>query len=337
MCTVIRPLRLARNWSYLQSTVAIGVLACTFLTTACAGSASSTPQAGTLVGRHEEVILQPFIGGGGGGWCVTTLRRSAPGMCPSYRMPVFRGPIIIENWSGESSSTKVPVDEAVILTTGEVAAVSLEGSTPIATYAESALPNHMRAVVVDLRGGSGERVLGVEAPLPFPRTHFAALNPRGEVIQETHTPGPPFEFRLPSQSWKQPTRAPSRICSLKVEHLPNLKLVGGQTVIVVRPHIDIRGREFISCLHASYLLDGWPLEVDVLLDAEHPGLTPARPPAIQPLAKHPGIFQEPGTQGETLARRIPGAWLLVSKGEGLKQRLAVVKDLHVMLHLETKM
>jgi hypothetical protein len=71
---------------------------------------------------------------------------------------------------------------------------------------------------------------------------------------------------------------------------------------------------------------------NVLLDAAHPGSTPALLPAMQPLAGHPGVFRGPGVEGETIARRIPGAWLLVAKGKGLQQRLLVLSHIHVSVH-----
>ena len=100
----------------------------------------------------------------------------------------------------------------------------------------------------------------------------------------------------------------------------------------VRPHPNVRGREFVDCLRANYLLDNWPIEANVLLDAAHPGSVPALLPAMPPLARHPGVFQGPGGEGETVARRIPNAWLLVSKGKGLEQRLKVLEHLRATFH-----
>ena len=119
------------------------------------------------------------------------------------------------------------------------------------------------------------------------------------------------------------------VCRLEKEGLPGLVFEGGGLMSEIRPHRDIRGREFVGCVHANYLLDNWPLKADVLLDAEHPGSTPAGLPLMRRLAGRPGISQGPGAVGELVARRIPGAWILVWEGEGEDQRLRVPEHLRV--------
>jgi hypothetical protein len=101
----------------------------------------------------------------------------------------------------------------------------------------------------------------------------------------------------------------------------------------VRPHKNVRGREFVDCVQVSYLFGGWPLEVNVLLDGAHPGATPAPLPALRALVGHRGVFEGPGLEAETVARRIPGAWILVARGESLKQRLAALEHLSITLRL----
>jgi hypothetical protein len=41
----------------------------------------------------------------------------------------------------------------MVLTTSEVAAVSLEGRAPVATRASPLLPGHLRGVIIELRRG----------------------------------------------------------------------------------------------------------------------------------------------------------------------------------------
>jgi hypothetical protein len=101
----------------------------------------------------------------------------------------------------------------------------------------------------------------------------------------------------------------------------------------VRPHADVRGREFVGCVDTSYLLDGWPIEASVLLDAEHPGPSPAALPGVRPLRGHAGMFHGPGVEGEAVARRISGGWLVVDKGENLVQRLALLEHLRATVHV----
>jgi hypothetical protein len=312
---------------------------------ACAGFGGEARTGATrnrLVASHEEVVLLPSTGAGEGGWCMTT---NAGGGCPTFHLPVFQGPIVVESWSGREiyiMHDKAPLSEAVreatLLTTSEVVAVSLEGGAPIATQAESALPGNLRGVVVERRGESNGRVRGLfgtrmPAPLPFPRSRFIALNAKGEPIPQTRAPGPPLEFHVARQSWGPSRRAPRGVCGLVVRSLAGLVFKGGAVMTAVRPHLDVRGREFVDCVSASYLLNNWPLTADVLLDAAHPGVTPAPLPDMRPLAGHPMIFQAPGVEGETVARRLPGAWLVVAKGKGLPQRLTLLEHLRAMIHI----
>jgi hypothetical protein len=324
-----------------QGVVVAAIVLCIFLLEACEESAGGASQAHvshiTQVASHEEVLLIPVSGAGGGGWCVTTRRTGGSGACPTSHLPArlgpFLGPIVIEDWSGRSSTSEGPVNEAVILTTSEVGAVSLEGRAPVTTRAEVVLPDHLRAAVIELRGGAGRGTLGIAAPPPFPRSHFTALNSKGEEIPQTHAPGPPLEFQVPSQTWGRSQRTPRGVCGLEPRGIEGLLFEGGGVMTVVRPHANIRGREFVDCVDTTYLLDNWPLEADVLLDAAHPGSTPAPLPAMLPLTGHPGVFRGPGVEGEMLVRRIPGAWLVVTKGEGLQQRLTLLEHLRATVHL----
>ncbi len=291
---------------------------------------------------HEKVLLLPSTGAGDGGWCVTT---KAGDGCSTFHLPVFQGPIVIEDWSGlrihivrGNSSSSEAVRGATLLTTSEVAAVSLEGDAPIAVHAEAALPDNLRAVVVELRGESSqnERSLfgtKIPVPLPLPRSRFTGLNAKGEPILQTRAPGPPFEFHVVSRSWGRSQREPKGVCSLVARGLVGLVFGGGGVMTAVRPHRDVRGREFVDCVSVSYLLDNRPLAADVLLDAARPGATPAPLPEMKQLAKHPGVFQAPGVEGETVARRLPGAWLVIAKGKGLPQRLTLLEHLRATIHL----
>jgi len=95
------------------------------------------------------------------------------------------------------------------------------------------------------------------------------------------------------------------------------------------------GRGFLSCASASYSLAGWPLLATVLVSASHPGAPPPNLPALKPIPGHPGLFEAPGAAGEEgtlFARRVPGAWLVVSRAKAA-QRLALLDRLRVVLDL----
>jgi hypothetical protein len=75
----------------------------------------------------------------------------------------------------------------------------------------------------------------------------------------------------------------------------------------------------------------------VLLDAAHPGVTPALLPGMKPVPGYPGIVKAPSSGGELVAHSIPSAWLVVeATGEGrsaLQRPLRVLEHLRATIHL----
>jgi hypothetical protein len=312
----------------------MAVVASLLAATGCGGLAavgSQTGARGHQEASRESVILAPNLGAGEGGWCVTTARGA--GACPSAGMPVLRGPIIVEVWGGQGSSfgsgRAMPVasiGEGMVLTSSDVAAVSFAGGTPIPTHAESSLPDHLRGAILNIRSASSGGV-----PIAVTSARFIALNADGQPMPETRSPGPRLQFHFPSQRLGHSADSETGVCSVDATGISGSVFEGGAVMTALKPHTDVRGKEFVDCLQASYRVEGWPLEVDVLLDAAHPGSTPATLPVAQPLAGHHGVFVGPGLEAESLARRVSGGWLLVSKGKDLGQRLAVLEHLYVSI------
>lgn len=317
-----------------QGWTAALVSICMLAAIVCAACSGITSHAGassdpvTLVTGHEDVILLPQLGAGKGGWCVTTIATTG---CSTLRRPVLLGPVLVEIWSGQSSTSEAPARKGLVLATSEVASISLDGSAPIAVRPGSALPDDLRGAVVELRGGSGRHVLGIAAPPPLPRSHFIGLTASGQPIPQSRVPGPPLEFEVPSRSWEGSASPPHGVCSISSTRLAGLVSTGGGVMTTVRSHPDVRGREFVDCARVSYLLAGWPLKANLLLDAAHPGATPSQLPEIRALAGHPGVFVAPGVEGEMLVRLIPGAWLSVGEGEDVSQRLLLLEHLRAAI------
>jgi hypothetical protein len=284
----------------------------------------------TQVAPGNEVVLQPTLEAGEGGWCLTVVGGAG---CPTLDMPTQGTPIIIENWSGKSSSSKGPVREGIALTTEGVAAVSFEGRLPVATQAQPGLPDHLRSVLVELRGGTGLRVLGGNAGPALSRAHFKALNSKDEPILQSRAPGATLEFYFPSQNVGTVQAALKGVCRIVAKNVPGLLYEGGMVMVMVRPHRDVYGKEFVSCIRTSYLLDNWPLTAVVLLDAARPGTIPASLPTFHRLMGHAGIFEGFTLEGEAVARRIPGGWLIVAKGKDLEQRLTFLEHLRPKVNL----
>jgi hypothetical protein len=228
------------------------------------------------------------------------------------------------------------VDIGFVLTTSKVAAVSIDGGRAIRTRAESALPDNLRAAVVELRGGPYRHVPGFSINIrsvPLRSLHFTPLNSKGEPIPQATEQNAPLAFYLPGRGWSRAASPPKGVCGIQANYLSGLVAPAGFVLTRVQPHAGIIGRPFVSCASNSYSLEGWPLVASVLLDATSPGSTPAALPGMKPLPGHPGFFQGPVAEGEAVAQRIPTAWLVVARGSGNAQRLLVLEHLHATVHL----
>jgi hypothetical protein len=324
----------------LQGANALAVAACLLTVASCSQSADKSLHTGlnrdigTQVVRHTPVLLLPTITGGEGGWCATL----HSGVCPTANpVRTFHDPIVAESWSSQSSFP--PVKYATIgfvLTTSEVAAVSVDDGRSVPTHAESVLPDNLRAAVVEFRGGPLRHVPGFNVNVPLVSLgslSFTPLDSKDQLIPQTTEQRAPLSFYIPGRGWMRPASAPRGVCEIQASHLAGLVAPAGFVLTRVTPHTGLIGRPFVSCASNSYNFAGWPLVASVLLDATHPGSTPAPLPAMKPLLGHPGVFQALAAQGEMLARRIPGAWLIVARGEGLQQRLIVLEHLSATVHL----
>jgi hypothetical protein len=117
----------------------------------------------------------------------------------------------------------------------------------------------------------------------------------------------------------------------------------GSLATRIRPYPELIGRGFLSCVDVTYhiIVPGGgetDLTAAVLLDAGHPGATPAPLPDMQPLSGHAAIFEAPSSGGEMVARRIAGAWLVAEEaGEDgasdFQQPLSLLAHLRATVHL----
>jgi hypothetical protein len=314
---------------------------------AAAGGSESSRASGLVreMAGAGEVVLLPPRNAGVGGWCLTELggpegRQANEGRgCRANERSIaggpFRGPIVAEtgNQIAVIDGVSGPVVMRVVaLTTAQVAAVSFRGHKRIATHASALLPDHLRSAIVELRG----RFSGHPLWLPrFPRGHLIAWSRSGKPVPQTYALGPPLTFGTSVLSWSNGTPAQRGVCGISASGFAGLEQRSGGVVSEITPHVDLLGREFLNCANSFYLLNRkWPLEAYVLLDAAHPGATPAPLPGMQPLAGRRGVFIGPGPVSGEVARRIPGAWLVVSAGEDTAQRLTLLEHLRTTLHLQ---
>ncbi len=310
-----------------RSRVAIWVLVmvastCTFAAYGCGGS-SATVMLARQVGR--EVLLLPILRGGAAGWCITVV--SGDG-CQIDRLK--RGPILAEFWIVERGKSQA---EGFAVTTSAVTAVEIRGSRPVSTRREPGLPQGLRALVVTARGAWAPEVKTPSlfgqpphmAPSHLPR--FIPLNRDGKPLPRDNEEGSLVNQPRRGKGWKPPASEPAGACELRTVELHRLVTNAGFVVTHATPVDDLFGRPFLSCASTSYSLQGWPIVASVLLDARHPGSRPARLPHMRVVAGSGDVFDALGSNGPMVARRIPGAWLVVSGGYGEARRQRLLKHL----------
>ncbi len=308
---------------------AAATLICAFAVSGCSNSANHSAYASRPV-PNSHVLLVPELQGGWAGWSVATGYQTATEDSAGGRQltTTSTGPIFSEGGC-EGGETGI---EVYALTTREVAAVSVAGGVPVPTTTNSTLPDGLRAAAVEVVLYKGRPSMGLHCPRMTP------LDAHGKPIGWKGRPGRPQAFRLPgTRQWEAPARPPRGACDLAVARLPRETVAyRGDVATQIRPYRGLLGRALLSCVDTVYIYHGeHHLTSAVLLNALHPGATPPPLPAMKPLAGHPGIFEAPGSEGEIVARRIPGAWIVVEEEDriGLGVPVELLEDLRATIRL----
>jgi hypothetical protein len=317
-----RLVQLLAKWHVLRSLGLAGgvsILAMIMVTTSSCGSSAVS------IVKSREVLLVPSVDVGWAGWCVVAVDPSFGG-CPPGRS---RPPILSESLSSGGFPRETV---GYVVTTEQVAAVSLNGEPAIATEHDRALPDGLRSVGFEIRGKS---LLEESQAVP----HFTPLNRNGGTVHRSVSAlalaAGQLGVEVPVRNLKNPETPSDGVCRIDAGRRSDLRVDGGGVIAHIVAHGGVIGQGFLSCASTSYTLDGWPLLAGVLLNASHPGLAPPPLAAMAPLRGHPGIVEAPGSEeGGMVARRIPGAWLVVARAR-LKERLSLLGDLRVELHLKT--
>jgi hypothetical protein len=311
-------LRRTRYAVAMEKLFVVGVLvACAMGVASCSSAAGGS----VSVARDREILLVPPVEVGFVGWCMAI---EPGGGC---EQGISRPPIVAETWTSSGPPT---VTLGYALTSAEVFSVSVAGSS-IPTYANTALPDGLRAAAVELPGLDPEKQA-------LPR--FIPLNGKGDVIPSSTgdsrgTPTIPGNLALsvPTRALANPAHPTSGVCRIALRHLAGLRVGGATVITAARSYTGLIGQGFMSCAITSYNLDGWPIGATTLLSAAHPGMAPPPLPTMTALSGHPDVFQAPGPQGALLARRVSGAWIVVTKGKGLSQRETLLEHLSASVHL----
>jgi hypothetical protein len=276
---------------------------------------------------NSYVLLVPELQGGWAGWNLATgYRAITEGTGPLKTTST--GPIFAEG-SCEENKTRIHI---YALTTSEVAAVSVAGGTPIPTTTNSTLPDGLRAAAVEVLRRNGH---------PNSRLYCPRLTPlgaNGKPIIQKSSPGRTQAFILRGvRVWEAPAHPPNSACEITATRLPPETITFyGYVTSRIRPYRGLLGKALLSCVSVVYLYNKkYQLTAAVLLNALHPGTTPPWLPGMKPLLGHAGIFKAPGARGETVTRRIPGAWLVVEEEDriGLRVPIELLEQLRATIRL----
>lgn len=236
------------------------------------------------------------------------------------------GPIYVESCdSGEEGLV------VFVLTTSQVASVSIEGGARVLTATNATLPDGLRAAA--LQRPSRERVPDFSRHCPA----VAAFDASGTTIPQIPAKGAAMDSELQTTIWEYPGQPPRGPCELHATRLRRgTRPWSGMVVRRVRPARGLLGRAFLSCASTFYVhRGGEDITAAILLDAANPGAAPAPLPGMQALAGHPGIFLAPSSKRTIVARRVAHAWLVASEEtpEGLAVPLALLKHLRASIQL----
>lgn len=305
-------------------------LACALATLSCSGGANaSTPTVGrdAFVSRpapNSRVLLVPNLFAGAAGWCMATASNTLTGgsaSCGGSRTST--GPIFAESCTGNET-----VAHVYALTRDEVAAVSVDGGNPIRTAPNSTLPDGLHAVAIELLG---QKLSPQNCPKLTP------IDANGSPIHRRGKSGTPLVQLLPFRQWEEPSHPPRGVCRLVANRVPReFVAANGSVVLQARRLPGLLGRAFLACVDTTFIYRNENhLRAAVLLNASDPGATPPPLPGIRPIAGHGKIFEAPGSQGEMVARRIPGGWLVVEESDkiGVAAPIELLQYLTATIHL----
>jgi hypothetical protein len=278
---------------------------------------------------RDRLLLLPPIEAGQGGWCLTL----TAGDCPAAK--ASQGPIVAETQTGQGPPSR-QVGE--VLTEPEVASVRVSGGRAVATRPEPQLPDVLRVAVVEVRNGASRHVNGFPGTFPVP-LHFTPFDRAGHVLPRP-TAHEQLAYVLPTVRWTFPARPATGICEIGAASDGDIKVVGGAVVSRFESHVSFVGRPLLACASTWYHVGGSTVLASVLVDAGRPGVEPGPLPGAASLKGHAGMFVASGASlagikddGQMVARRIAGGWLIAAEGTGVAQRAAVLKAISASIRV----
>jgi hypothetical protein len=244
------------------------------------------------------VRISPTLEVGRAGWCVIVVERGVTG--GSACGGVLAGSALFLQVYGWGQVGSHRTTQVAVAAPG-VQAVRA-GTRRVSTSALPGLPYGMRAVRVETATN----------------TQLVPLGAGGQTIPTTW---PQQARQATVRRWQAPARAPLGACSVTAGGVERLTPEGGAVAVAVRPFPGaLIGSAFLPCAATTFRRGGVPVTVTVLLDAAQPGAPPASLPDFHAVRSDPGVF----SQGGLVATRDGAAWLVVSQGSSVAERLEVL-------------
>jgi hypothetical protein len=338
------------------------------------GAHSSAPLSGALPELRQSlgstsyrIGFTPDISGGHVGWSLGHghfERLYGGGASGCGRGPTVAEPFIdadVVGGSGGREGRHFSYQIAYYLTAPQVAAVRALPTLTIRTRPEPRLPGGYRVAVgfPQVEHGGSPQAIGAFKPVALAANgrELAARRLQGGIPwvpdptvswQRSPQVGLQILFAIPRPAGRARgqrvlvrRRPPAGPCAIDSSRLPGAQQQLGNVVLRVRPVPQVIGRAYLSCIDTEITDRGWAADVALLLDAHHPGISPAPLPGATPVAGHPGVVNEQGgIFGDITGRRVGDAWLVVEsrsrlalRTSALAQRLAMLDALRTCVRL----
>jgi hypothetical protein len=134
------------------------------------------------------------------------------------------------------------------------------------------------------------------------------------------------------------THAPAGACEIYTSRLRGADPLFGKVVPHVHGFPQLIAKTFLSCAFTYLAYPRFGVQAAILLDAQHPGATPAPLPDATVVSRNPETVNEPagavGAQQHFItARRVGDAWLVVESTAPLATRMALLRRLQTCVRL----
>lgn len=319
-----------------------GVVGLACAVAACGSDARSRAASrlhGNVKAVHVPVVLVPQFEPGHAGWVATfTWALLEGGERSGGELFYARRPMMSKSWGTEGPPmitygmaiveprvTAVAVDRLVVpVDPRHPKFTPVPGVGVLPTYGEPGLLG-LRVVAVEILGAPKTVRGRVDGPL------FLPLDSKGHVIPFGPVPPSPESSVEPVVNSHGELPEKGHLCHVG-SRSGGARPFASQVVTALKPQLDIFGGGFISCARAEYKVGGGTVVAVVLVDARMPGVRPPGLPGMRPVPGHAGVFDSPGLEGQVLARRIKGGWLVV-EGHTLKQREEIFDQVEGTVHV----